>query len=95
MSTKFGFDQTASPAPMWWRRLQRTIISGVAPALTVFLPTVITDPAEMNKALQWVVFGVALVQAVGIFMGTDQTYEGEPVKKAEDPKPSPEENSKP
>lgn len=71
--TKFGVEQVSSIPPMWWRKLERSIIIGVAPAVTAFVTQVL--PAEQQvHALQYVTFAVALVKSLGLFLGGGETY---------------------
>lgn len=80
--TKFGVEQVSSIPPMWWRKLERSIIIGVAPAVTAFVTQVL--PAEQHvHALQYVTFVVALVKSLGLFLGGGETYP-DAAKKAPD-----------
>lgn len=72
--TKFGIDQTGSPPPLWWRRLERALIIGVAPAVTSLLMTFIEDETMEVKAVAVVTFVTALVKATGMFLGNDNPY---------------------
>lgn len=72
--TKFGIDQTGSPPPLWWRRLERALIIGVAPAVSSLLMTFIEDEVTEVKAIAVVTFVTALVKAVGMFLGNDKPY---------------------
>lgn len=72
--TKFGIDQTGSPPPLWWRRLERALIIGVAPAVSSLLMTFIEDEVTEVKAISVVTFVTALVKAVGMFLGNDKPY---------------------
>lgn len=72
--TRFGIDQTGSPPPLWWRRLERALIIGVAPAVTSLLMTFIEDEAMEVKAVAVVTFVTALVKATGMFLGNDNPY---------------------
>lgn len=83
MATKIGIDQTGSPAPKWWRRLERAIIIIIAPSVSAFITANITDEKLETRYLQLVLLVVALVKGVGMFLGTDQDYEGQPISKPE------------
>lgn len=72
--TKFGLDQTGSPPPLWWRRLERALIIAVAPAVTSLLMTFIEDENVEVKAIAIVTFVTALVKGVGMFLGTEVSY---------------------
>lgn len=80
MATKIGFDQTGSPAPKWWRRLERSIIVIVAPAVAAMIPTFIADPAHQAKALALITFIIAIIKGIGMFLGTGDNYEGEKIQ---------------
>lgn len=75
--TKFGIDQMASPPPLWWRRLERALIIIVAPATAAYLGDLIHDDQTKKIALSSVVFITAMVKAVGMFLGTDESYPNE------------------
>jgi len=71
--TKFGVSQVSKVPPMWWRKLERSIIIGVAPAATAFIMQVL--PAEQHaNVLQYVTFAVAMVKSLGIFLGGGDAY---------------------
>lgn len=72
--TKFGIDQTGSPPPLWWRRLERALIIGVAPAVSSLLMTFIEDEVTEVKAISVVTFATAIVKGIGMFLGTDVSY---------------------
>ena len=76
--TKFGMSQAGSPPPLWWRRFERAMIIGVAPATTAFLMVAIDDSGVEEKATAAVVFVTALLKSVGIFLGTDTEYPDAP-----------------
>lgn len=72
--TKFGIEQLSSPPPLWWRRLERSLIIAVAPAVTGLLTTIIQDENTEVKALSVVTFVTAMVKAFGMFLGNDESY---------------------
>jgi hypothetical protein len=71
--TKFGVEQVSSIPPMWWRKLERSIIIGIAPAITAFVMQVLPADQQVH-ALQYVTFAVAIVKSVGIFLGGGESY---------------------
>ena len=73
--TKFGVDQLSSPPPLWWRRLERSLIIVVAPALSAFMATAITDPRTEELAMSGIIFGTAIIKGIGMFLGTDIDYD--------------------
>lgn len=71
--TKFGVSQVSNVPPQWWRRLERSVIIGVAPAASAFIMQVL--PAEQQvHALQYLTFAVAIVKSLGIFLGGSESY---------------------
>jgi hypothetical protein len=72
--TKFGIDQTGSPPPLWWRRLERALIIAVAPAVTGLLTSIIENEKDEVVAISIVTFVTALVKAIGMFLGNDTPY---------------------
>jgi hypothetical protein len=75
--TKFGIDQTGSPPPLWWRRLERALIIAVAPAVAALLISLIEDEKTEAKAVSIVTFFTAIIKSVGMFLGTDVSYPDE------------------
>lgn len=73
--TKFGADQLSSPPPLWWRRLERSLIIVVAPSLSAFMATWITDPRKEELAMAGIIFGTAVIKSIGMFLGTDIQYD--------------------
>lgn len=71
--TKFGVEQVSSIPPVWWRKLERSIIIGIAPAITAFVMQVLPADQQVH-ALQYVTFGVALVKSLGLFLGGGESY---------------------
>lgn len=75
--TRFGIDQTGSPPPLWWRRLERALIIAVAPAVAALLMSLIEDEKTEAKAVSIVTFFTAMIKGVGMFLGTDVSYPDE------------------
>jgi hypothetical protein len=75
--TKFGTDQLSSPPPLWWRRLERSLIIVIAPALTAYLTDIIQNEEKERLALSSVIFITAMIKATGMFLGTDEPYPNE------------------
>lgn len=71
--TKFGIEQVSSIPPIWWRKLERSVIIGVAPAVTAFV-TQVLPPEQHVHALQYVTFVVAIVKSIGLFLGGGDAY---------------------
>lgn len=72
--TKFGIDQTGSPPPLWWRRLERALIIAVAPAVVALLISLIEDEKTEAKAISIVTFVTAIIKGIGMFLGNDHPY---------------------
>ena len=80
----FGFDQTGSPAPLWWRRFERAYIIVFAPALASLASTLIETDRKEVVFLSVLTFSSAIVKGIGIFYGTGEAYPDAPTKENED-----------
>ena len=72
--TKFGISQTSKIPPIWWRRLERSIIIGLAPAIIFLANKVIVDPQQLATVTSYIGFGLGVVKTIGIFLGTENDY---------------------
>jgi hypothetical protein len=72
--TKFGIDQTSKIPPIWWRRLERSIMIGLAPAIILLANKIIQDPQVLASVTSYVGFGLGIVKTIGIFLGSELDY---------------------
>ena len=84
MATKFGLDQTSSPAPLWWRRFERAYIIVLIPGLVVLVQSLGDyrnwEPELKELVTQVLLFSTAAVKAFGMFMGTGEQFPDAPQK---------------
>jgi len=83
--TKFGIEQVSSIPPLWWRKFERAVIVGLAPAVILLANKIITDPYVLASVTSYVGFGLGLIKTIGIFMGSESDYPKEEVV-VEEPK---------
>jgi hypothetical protein len=72
--TNFGIDQTSKIPPLWWRRFERAVMMGLAPAVILLANKLVTDPHVLSAITSYVGFGLGVVKTIGIFMGSEYDY---------------------
>ena len=82
--TKFGVDQTGNIPPLWWRRFERSVMVGLAPALILLVNKVVADAEQLAHITSYIGFGLGIIKTIGIFMGSETEYPKEETPAAQD-----------
>ena len=69
MGVKFGYNQINTPPPKKWRNFERAFLIGLAPALALYLNTILTKDADKALASATIVFISGVVKSIGMFLG--------------------------